>query len=254
VGQLLVNTPEYAQIICDLIDEIEEGDETDEFWDEAFFWGGLVVGGVLMATGLVVVGGVVIARTLATTTLLKSIGTAVTVAGAVTGTVESAYYTKEVLQAKFRMAATEEAFVTGNGDSYSIIESKEYLKEFNKSKFTLALTLGFTALDIAGLYGIMHGMRYKEAGLDTVHKHKMQSLSKMTKVIDEILDSKKLITEFKKLIKMHGGEKVTELIAILGHASSKTKKQVLAKLELSGAKEFREVMKIALRSVRECSR
>lgn len=254
VGQLLINKPEYAKMVCNLIVDIENADETDETWDEVFFWGGIVVGGVLMATGLVVVGGAIIARTVATTAMLKSIGTMVTIAGAVTGTVESGYYTKEVLQAKFRMVETEEAFISGNGDAYSIVESKEILKEFNKAKFTLALTLGFTAIDIAGIYAIMKGMRYKASGLDSVHKQKIQSLDKMTETINKILGNKTLIKQSKKLIKTHGAAKVAKLISILGHASKKTRNSILLKLELEGAAKFKSMLSTALRSVRECSK
>ena len=254
VGQLLATNPEYAQSICNAITDIEKNDKTDEFWDDAFFWGGIVVGGVLMVTGLAVVGGMIIARSVATVALLKTVGTMVTVTGAVTGSIESTYYAKELAQAKYRMAITETAFINGNGDSESIIESKNYLKEFNQAKFNLALTLGFTAIDLVGLYSILKGTRYKVEGLESVQTQKNQTLSKMTKTIDIILGDKKLIKEFKKLIRIHGGEEVSQFISILGHVSKETSDNILLQLKIRGANKFPDIMKVVLRSVKECSK
>jgi hypothetical protein len=254
VGQLLATNPEYAQAICNAITDIESNDKTDEFWDDAFFWGGIVVGGVLMVTGLVVVGGAIIARSLATVAILKTVGTMVTVTGAVTGTIESTYYAKELAQAKYRIAVTEASFNSGNGDPESIIESKNYLKQFNEAKFNLAITLGFTAIDLLGLYSILKGARYKTDGFETSQTQKNQTLSKMTKTIDIILGDKKLIKEFKKLMRTHGGEDVSKFISILGQVSKKTRDSILLQLKIQGASKFPTVMKVVLRSVKECSK
>jgi hypothetical protein len=254
VGQLLAKNPEYAQSICNAIADIESNDKTDEFWDDAFFWGGIVVGGVLMVTGLVVVGGAIIARSVATVALMKTVGTMVTVTGAVTGSIESTYYAKELAQAKYRMAVTEASFNSGNGDSESIIESKNYLKNFNEAKFNLAITLGFTAIDLVGLYSILKGARYKTDGLETSQTQKNQTLSKMTKTIDIILGDRKLIKEFKKLIRIHGGENISKMISILGHVDHKTRDNILLQLKMKGAKRFSNVTKVVLRSVKECSK
>ncbi|MDD0852108.1 hypothetical protein HBN50_03325 [Halobacteriovorax sp. GB3] len=253
VGQLLANHPEYAQSICDLIIDIEDNDESDEFWDETFFWGGIIVGGALMVTGLVAVGGVLVARTLATTALFKTIGSAVTVTGAVVGSVESTYYAKELAQAKLRMAVTEQAFLSGLGDKASIIESKDALQEFNEAKFTLALTLGFTALDLAGLYSILKGARYKSDTLNSPAKEKVMVLNKMTDTINIILGDKELIQEFKTLMKLYGAENISKFISIIGHATKETRGRFFDELKLRGGNNFDDPIKIALRSVRECS-
>jgi len=254
IGELLASSPEYSSMVCDLIKEIEEDDDTDEAWDKVFFWGGIVVGGALMVTGLVALGGVMLARTLASAALFKTVGSYVTVVGAVSGLGESAYFTKELAYAKLEMSLMEEAFMSGLGDEQNIIEAKESLKDFNEAKFNLALTLGFTAIDIAGFMAIMKGARIKKNTLISPEKEKILKLNNITSTLKEILGSNKRVKQFLKLIDVFGPEDVVRLLGILGSIDGILKNKIFSILDLGDLKEIKQLMKNTQRSLKECSK
>lgn len=84
-AQYLMAHPEAHDIICNALKSIDHSLARDEKIDNAFFWGGMVIAGVLIATGIGAVAGVAAAGTLATI----AAGTALV--GTATGVGEAAY-------------------------------------------------------------------------------------------------------------------------------------------------------------------
>ena len=253
VGQLLASSPEYSNLVCDLIKEIESNDKTDKSWDQVFFYGGIVVGGALMVTGLVAIGGVMMARTLASAALFKTVGSYVTVVGAVSGLGESAYFASELAYAKLEMSLMEESFISGLTDRYSITEAKEALKEFNEAKFNLALVFGFTAIDIAGFYAIIRGARIKKNSLLSPEKEKLLKLNGITNTLTQILKSDQRVNQFLKIIEVFGHQDAIKLLGVLGSLDDAVKKKVFELLDEDSIADIRVLMKNMGRSIKECS-
>lgn len=52
LGQVLINNPENAKIVCGAINDIEKDDQSHDSTRKAFIWGGMIVGGALVLTGI----------------------------------------------------------------------------------------------------------------------------------------------------------------------------------------------------------
>lgn len=87
----LIENPAAIEMVCKSLQDFDEKAQNKDFLDKAMFWGGLVVGGVLLATGIGAgVGAMVLSGTAAATTL-TTVAAGAAIAGTVAGSGEAVY-------------------------------------------------------------------------------------------------------------------------------------------------------------------
>jgi hypothetical protein len=253
VGELLINYPELSSTICEAIGLVQDDDDSEEFWDDAFFWGGLVVGGVLLGGGLIVMGGMLLARGAAATAFYSTLGTGVTTVGLVTGTIESVYWGNEVLESQMNITLAQMSFIAGLTDESAIEEVKLAMEDMNNSIFNLALSLGFTAVDVAAMYSIIRASKISRVEDMSGENIRKLRLVKMKEVMNSILVDNELVTVFLKLTKKMGKQKIARYVALLGNLSDATLKKSLIHLNTSGVEKASEFIEKSLKTLRGCS-
>lgn len=136
MGQVLLNNPEYSPYICKTIAKVQADDESEEFWDNAFIWGGTIVGTTLLATGI---GSGLGAGIIAGSASLAAIETSLALA-------ETVYFAKRAQQKQQEYLAFERAFFGGNGDFQTSQDAKQALEDYNEANIGFYISLGGTFL------------------------------------------------------------------------------------------------------------
>ncbi len=121
IGQVLLQNPEWTPLVCRAISNIVKKDAAVEKWDKIYFWGGLVVGGTLLATGI---GSAVGALVLSETAL-----TGLVVAGAAFAVTDSVFSATKSYSTYQDADSLRASFLSRNGDTKTISESNEMVDE-----------------------------------------------------------------------------------------------------------------------------
>jgi hypothetical protein len=241
VGQILLENPEYAKIVCEMIQIIEEDDKDDASSDKAWMWGGIIVGGALALTGIGAgVGAALIAGSVATATL-TTIATGAFVAGVVVGGGEATYWGKRAYEHDREIREVEQAYFAGNSDTHSIITARESLTKFKDARFDAALALGFALADVGALKvlgAVGKGAAKTTSGLARASAKTLspKQVDNLTKIYRKALEagSKSRVLKTIKLLGKNGAEKMDRFFTFLAQASDATRIKILEKIS-SGA-------------------
>lgn len=237
VGQVLLNNPEQAGMVCSLINEIQQDDKTKKRNDKLWFYGGMVVGVGLAVTGIGLgLGGAVIANSAAAATL----ATYSSAAFALSTAAELSYGTYKGTRAYEHIQdfdRFEAAFLTGNSDDHSVVEAQEALAEFKEARFEAALSIGFSALDIAGMSTLTKGSRLganvaKVSG-KVMSPRQMNALSKLYQGIK----ASKLggvFRQARQLMGKVGGKKMDRFLTFLSQSKEGLRIRFLEALKRKG--------------------
>ncbi len=251
-GQVLISNPEYASIVCSMIDIISESDESDAKWRTAYLWGGFVVGGVLMVAGGLA-GGLVLANvaTAATTvSALSTVGMVSSVAGIGVGLADGGLNLARAQEARILQAELEMAVITGNSDKKGIQEARRALTEFNEAKLHAILSLGLTPLDVAALYGAVKagqmGIKIAQAGSSADHVKAVESVAKVLKSFSE---DPRLVSNFRHAKEIEG-EGASRFVGYLGQASEKTVDELMKRAKSMTPEQFQKMVKDGLEGIR----
>ncbi|QDK39747.1 tolA protein [Bdellovibrio sp. NC01] len=143
-AEYLLKNPGSADLICKILQGYDSKVGRQETIDKAVFWGGLVVGGVLLVTGIGAgVGAVVLSGTAAATTL-TTVATGVAIAGTVVGGGETVYasskaYSSFVDASNLRSSAYAEGL---SGDAFTKADQAK------KQAYSELAEAGFSAVSI----------------------------------------------------------------------------------------------------------
>lgn len=153
VGQILVNNPEYADMICDAINAIDKQDKSDEKWDSVFMIGGLVVAGVMIVGGAACIvlsfglcgpiGGATIAGGV-------TVGSAAMATVLVVGGVEAAYWGKRMYDHHTEYQNLERAILTNNMGEERIGDVERAYSAFKDARFNFLMALPAVVLPGVG--------------------------------------------------------------------------------------------------------
>lgn len=129
LGKVLLERPELTAIICNTINQIAETEEDEAAWSKVYFWGGIVVGGVLLATGVGAgIGAAVVSSTMVAGTLV-TIATASAIAGTAIGVGETIYSGNKSIQASNEALALRASLISRNGDQQTSVEADAKMEE-----------------------------------------------------------------------------------------------------------------------------
>jgi hypothetical protein len=208
VGQLLVNEPQWADLVCAAINKIDDNDVSDAKWDKVWMVGGLIVAGV------VIVGGAILVATgLGAPLGAVMIGSGVTIGSAATATVlvlgaaEATYWGTRTYDHHKEHQDLEMAVLSGNNNDYEAVE-RAYA-DFKDARFNFLMSLPAVVLPgIGKIASFSKGSRFtgsvgrmtaptKELFLKNYANFfkLLKSNPKVAKFVDALVTSRKLKAE-----------------------------------------------------------
>jgi len=231
-GQLLLQHPEDAGLVCNAVYNITQSDtsqkKTDANWNRVWFWGGMAVGGALLVTGVGTwAGALVLSATAAatTTTVLLAAGAVVGAGATANSLVDMGRYRQE--QNEFQAA-----FFAGGSDQHSIQEAETALSSYKEARMQAAMNLGLTALDLGTL-----GTTLKAGVLGANIAANVHAINETTDVMKQINNDTGLVKKLAELKNLVGSNKIAKFIGSLPQASEKTWMTFLEKLKLADTKK-----------------
>lgn len=206
VGQVLMENPGYANIVCDAINSIDDEDKSDEKWDSVFMIGGLIVAGVM-----IIGGGACVLLSFGLCTPLAgasiagglTIGTAVTAGVLVAGGIEAAYWSKRTYENYNEYRDLENAVFTNNMDEEFGVEAvQEAYGAFKDARFNALMALPAVLLPGLGkLTSIGKGTKFAALLKGMGSGAKVKYMNTMTKFYNMLGKSPKLQKMVSALIK-----------------------------------------------------
>jgi hypothetical protein len=129
IGKVLLENPELTPVVCRMINQIAEKEESKETWNKVYFWGGLIVGGTLLVTGVGAgVGAWVLGETALSATLVTvATATAVISSGVAAG--ETVYSSSKYLTEREEALTLRASTIARNGDQQTGKEAEAKLNE-----------------------------------------------------------------------------------------------------------------------------
>jgi len=216
VAQLLVKNPEYTPLICNSIQRAEKTIKDDEEWNKTWGHGGLIVGGILMATGIFAPEGSII--------LGASAGV-----GLIVGVADTMYFGGRALSKAREYENYKRGFFGGSSNSKALVGAQETAQDYEVAMVDFGLSLGFSILDFKSLSKAKKLLD----GADELQKGKT-ILSKSKEIWEQLAkeDSTVLarISEVTKVMGRHGKEKVVDYFNLISTLSTKAKENILNQL------------------------
>ncbi len=234
VGQILAKNPAYSKTVCSLINQINTEDISDDKWNKAFMWGGVIVGGALLVTGIgSAVGAGILAGT-ASGLALSSIATGAFWTATAFGVYEAGRYSKKALDYHNELIRTQNAFLSGSGDHYSMLEARDLLLNFEKERLSAFVALGFSAVDLGSLSNIAKIGSIGAKGVKSALSAKeMKSLTSVYKKISNTPKLANLIIQGTQEMGKKSIPKINEFLEKLAAIGDSSRKMILEGLSSS---------------------
>lgn len=232
-GQVLVNEPQWADLVCAAIKTIDKNDISDAKWDKVWMVGGLIVAGVvivggavLMATGLgAPLGAVAIGGGL-------TIGSAATATVLVLGAAEATYWASRTYDHHKEHQDLEMAVLSGNNDDPESVE-RAYA-DFKDARFNFLMSLPAVILPGVGkIASLSKGSKFTAAVGKMSGSAKAKFLNKMSYFYKQLGKSPKLQKFIDTLVSSGRlkAEKIHEFIEMLAKTRGKINEKFLTWLK-----------------------
>lgn len=129
LGQVLLDQPELTPVICNIINQIADSEESAATWNKVYMWGGLIVGGVLLVTGVGAGIGAAVLSGSAMAGTLVTVATASAIAGTAIGVGDTIYAGNKSIEAGNEALALRASLISQNGDIETSAESEAKIEE-----------------------------------------------------------------------------------------------------------------------------
>ncbi len=232
-GQILVNEPQWADLVCAAIKTIDKNDISDAKWDKVWMVGGLIVAGVvivggalLMATGLgAPLGAAAIGSGL-------TLGSAATATVLVIGAAEATYWGTRTYDHHKEHQELEMAVLSGNNEDPESVE-RAYA-DFKDARFNFLMSLPAVILPGVGkIASLSKGSKFTASVGKMSGAAKAKFLNKMSYFYKQLGKSKKLRTFMDKLISSGRlkADKIHEFVEMLSKTKGKINEKFLTWLK-----------------------
>lgn len=229
VGEHLYHNPFYAHKVCELIGQVTESDEREARNDKIWLYGGLIVGGVLLATGVGAgVGAWVLAGTAAGATL-ATVAATTGIVGIAVGVGEAGYHINEYMEFSAERDAITGAILTGGADAQSVQELQDAVTGLRRAQTAAIMSGAFAAFEMGTLYSAarvyMNGSRLASNGVS-----QLEQTGRMTRFLNSIANNPQLNNMILRLKQAVGSERAARFMGYLSTASDATRAYLLARL------------------------
>ncbi|MAZ47633.1 MAG: hypothetical protein CME65_03670 [Halobacteriovoraceae bacterium] len=229
VGEHLYHNPYYAHKVCELIGQVTESDDEEARNDKIWLYGGLIVGGVLLATGVGAgLGAWVLAGTAAGATL-ATVAATTGIVGIAVGLGEAGYHINEYMEFSAERDAITGAILTGGADAQSIQELQDAVTGLRRAQTAAIMSGAFAAFEMGTLYSAarvyMNGSRLASSGVSQI-----EHTSRMTRFLNSIANNPMLNNMVLRLKQAVGSERAARFMGYLSTASDSTRAYLLTRL------------------------
>lgn len=254
-GQVIVHHPEYAGLLCDSINQINQKFSKDEEFDKYFMVGGAIVGGALLLTGV---------GTMACAYLITGSLTAGVAAGTVGGTILSStvmagaavetatgiYFGKKAYDEYLESNKIELALLSNNADGYSIVEKKDAYLNFKDARTKASIAFIGAGLSVIRLDKFFDLARMGHASFN------LTEMKAMTKIFDTLRDNQVVakISELSKIMGKNASNTLDEFFLRLAKVSEKSRISLLELLKDSkiSSEKLKEIIEKSLANAKYC--
>lgn len=256
-GQVIAHHPEYAGLLCDSINQINEKSIKDEEFDKYFMIGGAIVGGALLLTGVgTMAGAYLITGSLTAGVAAGTVGGTIlsttVMAGAVVETATGVYYGKKSYDEYLESNKIEMAILTNNTDNTSIIERKEAYLNFKDARTKASLAFLGAGLSAFRLERFFDLTRLSTSSL------KISELKAMTKIFEVISDNQVVskINATGKMLGKNASNLMDEFFLRLAKVSENTRISLLELLKDSKLtpEKLKEIVENSLAVAKNCAK
>ncbi|WII71957.1 tolA protein [Bdellovibrio sp. 22V] len=231
-AQFLINNPGALDLVCRLLQDYDKTARNKETLDKAIFWGGLVIGGVLVATGIGAgVGAVVLSGTAAAGTL-TTVAAGAALAGTIAGGGEAIYASSKA-HASFIEASNLRASAFAENSSQDAFAKADKVKDKAYSELAEA---GFSAASIvpfgAGLKVMKNAAQASKLGsyarvAKEGGKVEAEAVRSLATSLKEISSDKKVLSVLEESQKNVDSEEMGMFLGYLSHLPQNERKEVL---------------------------
>lgn len=254
-GQILIHQPEYASLVCDSINEINQNDSDDEDMDKYFMIGGAVIGGALVLTGVgAVAGAYLITGSLTAGLAAGTIGGSIlgysALAGGAIELVSAGYSSKRAMDHYQEMNQLESAYLTKNSDAKAITDARDALVNFKEARMMAAISLAGLGLNFVNLGSIAALLKGGNAS--------KKELIAATAILNSISETK-VALRLKEIMKSLGetGAETLDIfflrLAKTGEAGRLKFLELLKNGQLTPEK-YKEIIEASLAAAKNCSK
>ena len=255
-GQVLLNEPQYAGLMCDTINRINQTEVDDANFDKYFTIGSAVLGGALLLTGVgTMAGAYLITGSLTAGIAAGTVGGSIIGYSAVAGTVVElgnlTYFSKKSYDSYQEMNKLEQSFLTASADPEAILEAKNALIEFKDARFRAVFALANMGINAFSAFSVFNILKVDPK----VSPDKIKAASKIMRYISETRTAQKL-----KNVALILGDKGMEKLdlfllqlAKIGEVSRVKFLELLTNAKMTPEK-IKEIIEAALDAAKNCSK
>ena len=254
-GQILIHQPQYTNLVCDSINEINQNDNDDEDLDKYFMVGGAIVGGALVLTGVgAVAGAYLITGSLTAGLAAGTVGGSILGYSALAGTavelVSAGYSTKRSMDHYQEMNQLESAYLTKNSDAQALTEARDALVNFKEARMMAAISLAGLGLNFVNIGSVATLMKAGSAS-----KNELVAATKIFNLISE----KAVALRLKEIIKSigeTGAEKLDTFFLYLAKTGEAGRLKFLELLKEGKLtpENYKEIIEASLAAAKNCSK
>jgi len=216
VAQFLLEKPGNVPLICESISRAAKNEKLEEEWNDTWAHGGLIVGGVLMATGVFAPEGALVASLAAGTGLIVSVA-------------DAYYFGGRALSKHQEYEDYKRGFFGGSSDPVVMEGAQQVAEDYESALVDFGLSFGFSLIDLASLSRAKNLVK----GADEVARGKTV-LEKSKNLWRELSHEPDVISAVKKLTQTLGDSgkaKVTEYFNLLSTLPERAKNNIIDQLK-----------------------
>ena len=243
VGQQLFEKPFYADKVCSLVAKISTDDKNAALADKAWAFGGMVVGGALLATGIGSLAGAWILAGTATGATLASVAATAGLVGTAVGLAEAGRHTHQYFESRAEQVALEQAILSGAGDTQSATEAREAIMALRASKHDAIMAGVFSAVELGSVVRAASMAMYgAKAADDSIA---IMQANRLMRSLDIITKNPRYVRMMQKLRTTVGGDKMSLYMGKLFSMAENLRAGMLLKMtRLAEAGKMNEMKRI----------
>lgn len=255
-GQVLLREPQYAGLMCEAINNINQNDVNDANFDKYFTVGAAVLGGALILTGVgTLAGAYMITGSLTAGVAAGTIGGSILGYSALAGTAMEltnlTYYSKKSYDAYQEMNRQEAAYFTQNTDAIAITDAKNALVEFKDARFSAGFSLANVGLNAFAANSLFNLIKLNPK----VSPDQLKIAAKIMRHLSQTATARKL-KDVVKVMGDKGMEKIDVFLLHLAHTGESGRVKFLELISNSKITpdKIREVIESSLDAAKNCGK
>ncbi|KHD89105.1 MAG: hypothetical protein OM95_04535 [Bdellovibrio sp. ArHS] len=222
-ARFLMENPDSFDLICKTLQDYDKRAQRNEKLEKVVFWGGLVVGGVLLATGIGAGAGALVLSGTAAAGTLATVAAGSAIAGTALGAAETVYSSSRAHQLFIEaQTARASAFAeTGSRDRFSQMQNLE--SEANEELISASLSAASMIPFGAGFKVMKNAAKASRAA----QMSEVAATKALSGTLKEVANDKVALEVFEKAQKKVSNEEMGEFLGVLSQLPAHQQQEIL---------------------------